>query len=129
MKLARIRAPVRMSRKHGVLAPPRDAQIGEMPARPLADPEAQRTIGAIAQLFDGKGGGGCTIHKDANTGSFDQDPDMEPFVAIGFRDNRLFELIGALGAQRLPGHRGCDAYCTAWLWRAGSLARKLKGRK
>jgi len=74
-----------------------------MAARALADPEAKRSVSTVAQFFDNQTGRGSAIHKDGHVRPLDNDTGVKPFVAVGFRDYRLFVFTGVLGSQRLPG--------------------------
>ncbi len=67
-----------------------------MTARALADPEAKRSVSAVAQFFDNEAGRACAIHKDAHLWPLDDDADVKPFIAVGFRNHGPFVFAGVL---------------------------------
>jgi hypothetical protein len=67
-----------------------------MAARARANPEAKRSVSTVAQFFDNEAGRACAIHKHGHLWPLDDDADVKPFIAVGFRDHGLFVFAGVL---------------------------------
>ena len=74
-----------------------------MAARTLADPEANRSMSTVAQFLDSQARRARVIHKYGHVWALDDNAGVKPFVTVGFRGHRLFELIGTLRPELLPG--------------------------
>src|SRR5262245_27151545 len=74
-----------------------------MAAGALADPEPQRSARPSAQFLDRQAGRTRAIHKDRDVRALDHDAGVKPFIAVGFRDDGLFVLVGAFRPELFPG--------------------------
>lgn len=60
-------------------------------------------VGRSDLQFDNEAGRARAIHKNGHLGPLDDDADVKPLIAVGFRNYGPFVLAGVLGSERLPG--------------------------
>ena len=70
-----------------------------MTGRALANPEAKGSAITVAQFLDNQAGRARAIHKDGHLRPLDDDADVKPFIAVGFRYHSLFILVGVLRSE------------------------------